>query len=302
MSALERLSTGYYNSLPVSVANPGGFAGGGHVVNFPAALADIAEVGGQIADIREAVDALVPIRAETWAVVGAFTATPDLRRVFLIDTMIDKLIDSGVWARADLLYVLAAHDEQAARINWISPGTGDLTAVNSPAFTVDEGFTGAATSYLDAGVGLSGLANYSLNDATMFVWSLTDGLLNAEFEIGTVSGTQARIACRAATGDMFMNTNSGTNSIVAVADSLGLHAWSRTSSSAAALYKNGSLATGVSATSSSVGSGNVSLLRSNTLYTTRKVAAGGVGASLSSTEHAALYDALRRYLTGVGAL
>ncbi|ALL14254.1 hypothetical protein [Caulobacter henricii] len=43
-TALERLSTGYYNSDPVSLANPGGFGDDGHETNFPAALADIAEV------------------------------------------------------------------------------------------------------------------------------------------------------------------------------------------------------------------------------------------------------------------
>lgn len=44
MTALIRLSTGYYNSDPVSVANPGGLDDDGHETNFPAALADVAEV------------------------------------------------------------------------------------------------------------------------------------------------------------------------------------------------------------------------------------------------------------------
>lgn len=43
-TALERLLTGYYNSDPVSVANPGGFGDDGHETNFPAALVDLAEV------------------------------------------------------------------------------------------------------------------------------------------------------------------------------------------------------------------------------------------------------------------
>ena len=43
-TAFERLNTGYYNSDPVSVSNPGGFDDDGHQVNFPAALGDVAEV------------------------------------------------------------------------------------------------------------------------------------------------------------------------------------------------------------------------------------------------------------------
>lgn len=43
-TAQERLQQGYYNSAAVSGANPGGLASGGHVQNFPAALADIGAV------------------------------------------------------------------------------------------------------------------------------------------------------------------------------------------------------------------------------------------------------------------
>ncbi|WP_299174419.1 hypothetical protein [uncultured Brevundimonas sp.] len=45
---LERLNSGYYNSEPVSDANPGGFGDGGHVVNFPAALTDLALVAAMV--------------------------------------------------------------------------------------------------------------------------------------------------------------------------------------------------------------------------------------------------------------
>ncbi|MNU42673.1 hypothetical protein D3C71_314380 [compost metagenome] len=48
MTPLQRLLTGYYNSGVVSEANPGGFADGGHVVNFPAALADLGAVADGI--------------------------------------------------------------------------------------------------------------------------------------------------------------------------------------------------------------------------------------------------------------
>ncbi len=43
-TALERLYGGYYNSAGFSGANPGGLSNGGHVANFPAALADIGVV------------------------------------------------------------------------------------------------------------------------------------------------------------------------------------------------------------------------------------------------------------------
>lgn len=47
-TALQRLQSGYYNSDPVSEANPGGFDDGGHQVNFPRALADVGAVMGAV--------------------------------------------------------------------------------------------------------------------------------------------------------------------------------------------------------------------------------------------------------------
>lgn len=52
---LERLQSGYYNSDPVSPTNPGGFADGGHVVNFPQALAELATVAGGVVLDAEAI-------------------------------------------------------------------------------------------------------------------------------------------------------------------------------------------------------------------------------------------------------
>ena len=48
-AAVLRLTTAYYNSGLRSVANPGGFGDDGHEVNFPAALADVGDVGAFIA-------------------------------------------------------------------------------------------------------------------------------------------------------------------------------------------------------------------------------------------------------------
>lgn len=59
MTPLERLSTGYFNSQPVSVANPGGLAAGGHVVNFPAALADVGEIASDAVETQALLEAAV---------------------------------------------------------------------------------------------------------------------------------------------------------------------------------------------------------------------------------------------------
>ena len=62
-TALERLQSGYYNSAPVSGANPGGLGGDGHVVNFPAALDDIAAAVSEILVDAEAIAGAGPAAA-----------------------------------------------------------------------------------------------------------------------------------------------------------------------------------------------------------------------------------------------
>lgn len=47
-TAFERLNTGYYNSASKTGGNPGGFGDGGHVLNFPLSLADVAAVAAQM--------------------------------------------------------------------------------------------------------------------------------------------------------------------------------------------------------------------------------------------------------------
>lgn len=61
MSAYDRLTAGYYNSRAVSADNPGGLSAGGHLINFPAALADAGEVGADsVAALAELEAAVAP--------------------------------------------------------------------------------------------------------------------------------------------------------------------------------------------------------------------------------------------------
>lgn len=68
--AVTRLTTAYYNSGVKSVANPGGFAGFGHAVNFPLALADV----GIVFDELDASLALIAGAAPAAAAAAASAA------------------------------------------------------------------------------------------------------------------------------------------------------------------------------------------------------------------------------------
>lgn len=86
--------------------------------------------------------------AEAMALFARFTTPPTVARKTLINNMIVALKAAGVWAKLDCLWLEAAADSQAARQNWMRDAF-NLTAINSPNFTVDRGYAGdGSTSYL----------------------------------------------------------------------------------------------------------------------------------------------------------
>lgn len=90
--------------------------------------------------------------------------------------LVYSLDTAGYWDRLDLLYVMGTNKAANANINWINPGTFDLTdpSSTSPTFIPYEGYQGDATSdYLTTSyVPLDDEINASLNSATIGVYVL----------------------------------------------------------------------------------------------------------------------------------
>ena len=55
------------------------------------------------------------LSATAKVILGMLAARP--RSGYEIKTLVDSLKSAGVWAKLDALYLLAAHDAQAARLN-----------------------------------------------------------------------------------------------------------------------------------------------------------------------------------------
>lgn len=94
-------------------------------------------------------------QAETTALLAAMSGAPSGARQIIINRMIEKLklyqTDhcGSAWTAIDTLFVMAAHDEQAARIDWKNPAR-IATKVGTPTFVVDRGYSGVTnTSYLE---------------------------------------------------------------------------------------------------------------------------------------------------------
>jgi hypothetical protein len=190
--------------------------------------------------------------AETDALVARMSVAPSTARKDAIDRYIGKLkagaiSGSDIWAKVAGLYLLAAHDAQAAQLNW-KGASNDLTLVGTPTFVANSHATGNSTNYfvgpapnaigspytqnsafLAAHYGKSGGSNYGTN-------------IIRRIAVGSptlLSGTLSRI-----------NANGGTAVSGYIPD--GSYIAVRESSTALKTYRNGTLQRTESVTSAAL--------------------------------------------------
>lgn len=239
----------------------------------------------------------------TWAAIAAMTVAPARTRSFLLDDTIGALQEAGIWAKLDLLYLLAAHDEQAARVNIRSPGSYSLTAVGAPVFTKDRGFAGdGATTSLDTGFDATAAAGqYALASAHAGV-SILDNLASAgcAFGAGGVSGELA-LCPRSLADTLTARINDLGPSLAAPATTSAGHSLIVRSGATRTLYKDGASAATDGTPATALPEGSLALLRADAAFGPWQVAAAHAGGALSAAESAALNSILATYLTAVGA-
>jgi hypothetical protein len=237
------------------------------------------------------------------ALIARMTGAPSEARAGLIDALVRALKAAGVWGKLDMLHVLAAHDEQAARRNWVADAY-NLAAVNAPGFVADRGFTGdGTTAYLDTGFqpGVSAGAHARQDDNHLGLWC-RNNVSGTGIDIGSTNHSiNANNAGNLSTRDMAVTTNT-----VGAGTSIGHSLVSRGGSTGYSRYKNGaSLGDATQASAAAialnlfVGCRNAGGVAGG--FSARQIAVAHAGAALSAGEAAALYAALGVYLTAVGA-
>lgn len=236
------------------------------------------------------------------AIFAKFTTPPTAARKTLIDNLNVSLINYGIRAKLDCLWVTAAADSQAARVNWITPGTNDLTVGGSPTFTADRGYAGdGGTGRLDGPnpVGVAG--NMTQNSANLGVW-LNSNVADDNAQIG---GGNAFIRSRT-TGNVFqcrLNDATSSSAFTSITDGRGHNLVSRAASGSYTPYKNGVAGTAISVASTILNNSAIRVCSSNgTTSSTAIVGAAHFGGALTDTEAANFYSALLTYMQGVGAV
>lgn len=241
---------------------------------------------------------------ETTALVARMSVAPDSTRRNHINNLIQSLKLSGVWSKLELFYVMAAHDAQAAQLNWVA-NANNLVPNSSPTFTTDRGYAGNGTSaYLATGLNHS-LATKALQNSQFFALGNRTNLTESstQYAVG-VDNFGATIACLFS-ADAQVQMRIGVTASATLtndANPAGRYLANRTASNNTDFYKNGASLGSIATASSASVNANITLLRTSSSYGTAELSFFALGGPfLTSGEIAAFESAITTYLTAVGA-
>lgn len=256
---------------------------------------------GQPAKTRVAFNVLRGIvQPETQTIIEAMSVVPARKRTFLIDDLVTALKVAGVWSKLDILYLMAAHDAQAARLNWIDPTKYALVAHNSPPFTANSGYAGdGVAAYLATGfIPATHATKMATNSAHIGVWVTSmDASLTADF--GSRLNTDAnQTKIRLRTGNDLLYINNLGVASGAVSEAPG-HVLIKAEADGATYYVNGTPSSLIAGTPTTLTTQELYLKRTGDVYTARGSAVAHAGAALSNGEATALYSALQAYMAGL---
>lgn len=252
-----------------------------------------------------------PVNTETSAFFARLATQPTKGRAMLYDNMITALKAGSVWASFDAFYILSAFDSATARTNLVSSSFG-ITAVNSPAFTMDRGFTGdGASSYLDTTFNpTTAGGHYAAIAAHISLWNLTSRGLTAFRLGGVVNAGETLIAPHFTGPNTYMRVN---DTLAGLADTTsdGYFIASRTALNGAGSHlatQNGVSLTGNTGFSSNTLSNfSMFICAENNAgtpqgFSTDTIGVFSVGGTLNTAQMTALYNAVHTYMRAVAGV
>lgn len=243
------------------------------------------------------------------ALIARMAVQPDKPRAKLIETLVKDLKSSGVWQALDGLYIMAAHDAQAARLNW----RGDLlnlTPGAAPAFTADRGYQGdGGSAYLAIDNADANAIRFTESSASIGVWLNICAVESRNVLGRTVDGSLQLMplsAADAVTGRMQVVTAAQSTSTVIGYSGLGMTRMTREVIAQSYLRPHGGarLLRTIPAVAGYPRRPHRFLAGINTSgtisFSSARIAAGYFGGGLTSSQEVAMDAALQTYLNAVG--
>lgn len=221
---------------------------------------------------------------------------PTLSQQIKQNQLLLDLKSSGVWDKLDTFAILATDgNSDFALIDW--KRLSQYTAVNSPTFTTNGGFTGNGTSsYIDTNFNPTiGINKYLLNDASRIYWAdqRTGGSLTIEGS--SIAGVNVSVYQDSPSIRINQSSNSLNSSVNFAVD--GWKSINRTSSTNVELF-TGTTQFSRTANSTSLANSNQFFIRGGTSYSAIRFRMYAMGQSLVS-ENTSFYNAVNTYLTSL---
>ena len=195
---------------------------------------------------------------------------------------------------------------QSDSLRYLNAPNLTATAVNGPAFTATEGFTGdGSAAYIDTGY--SPAANgvqWSLNAASVGVWVRGENSANSQYYAGggDAGVTNLTGLFEGSSSKIRPHGPNGGGQYDSALSGVGLWGVARSSSGAQQVYKNGTSAASGAGTSTSITVSQLYLLAINnngapSNFGVCQLSAFFAGRSFTANEWADIYDAFNRYRT-----
>lgn len=251
--------------------------------------------------------------AESTAFFARMATDPGETRKGVYNTFINALktgavSGSNIWAKLDIIYLLAAHEESTGLLN-LKGATYNATKTGTLTFTADEGFLGdGATGYLDTGLAdNAGGVNWSQDSAFLAAYVNVESAGTTIPVVGTSGTSNQALLVPLQSGTGRARIHVGANAVVtpSVANRLGWTIGNRSSSTDLVAMRD--TVTGASQTTASTApvAATINLFRNATAtpsFAADQLAAFAMGGSLTANERTDFINAANAYLTAVGAL
>jgi hypothetical protein len=223
-------------------------------------------------------------------------ALPTLAQQKLQNTLLMNMKADGVWAKLDVFYNFANNGGASfGTLNWKNPNSNLATLENAPAFTTNVGFTGSAGSFINTNFSGSNGTQYSLNNASRYVYMYTASGTNPIDGLLSSNGNSIRI-----TSSNVQQINQGTlnvDSNFQYNTTRGMKSIHRTSANDVQLF-NGTVSASRVAVSSTRATQNQIILRAGSAQGLHTVSMYGMGASMIS-ENAAFVADYNTYINAI---
>lgn len=234
-------------------------------------------------------------RAETRALIARMIVPPGHARAARYDALIRRLIVTGVWGRLDALYLLAAHDAQAARLN-LKSASFTLVPIGAPGFAVDRGYTsdGVSTALSTQFNPVTAGGAFTPHSAHLGCWVLSEGAANTN----AMGNANARIFVRTASDAM----SGRMNDTIApagppIATSIGHSILNRIAATGYQFVRDGTVLGTAASVASAITDAPIWVCGANGLTpSTLTVAAAHLGGGLTPGEVIALHNAVALFL------